>query len=210
MFGTSATGRPSPLIENYLPAFDVSDYRETRVRADPDRAYAALRSLDINRSRIVRMLFAIRALPARVRGGVPAPVPPAKSLLDQALEIGWRILEERQGREIVVGSVTRPWEAVVRFRGLAPQDFIDFEEPGFTKIAWSNRVDAWESGFSIVSLETRVLATDPVSRRRFRLYWLAVGLGIRLIRIEALRIVKRDLERGRPDLETKRTLTSRA
>jgi hypothetical protein len=200
----------SRLIDEYLPVFDVSDYRETRVRADPDRAYAALRSLDINRSRIVRMLFAIRALPARLRGEVPAPVPPAKSLLDQTLEIGWRILEERPGREIVVGAVTRPWKAVVRFRGLAPRDFIDFEEPGFTKIAWSNRVDASEPGFSTLSLETRVLATDPVSRRRFRRYWLAVGLGIRLIRIEALRLVKRDLERGRPDLETKRALTSRA
>src|SRR5687767_13033049 len=94
----------SRLIDEYLPVFDVSDYRETRVRADPDRAYAALRSLDINRSRIVRMLFAIRALPARLRGEVPGPVPPAKSLLDQTLEIGWRILEERPGREIVVGA----------------------------------------------------------------------------------------------------------
>ena len=198
------------LIDEYLPAFDVSDYRETRVRADPDRAYAALRSLDLNRSPIVRTLFAIRTLPARLQGEAPAPVPPAKSLLDQTLEIGWRILEERPGREIVVGTVTRPWEAVVRFRGLAPQDFIDFEEPGFTKIVWSNRVDASEPGFSILSLETRVLATDPVSRRRFRRYWLAVGLGIRLIRIEALRLVKRDLERGSPDPETKRPLTSRA
>lgn len=198
------------LIDEYLPAFDVSDYRETRVRADPDRAYAALRSLDINRSRIVRMLFAIRALPARLRGERPAPVPAGKSLLDQTLEIGWRILEERPGREIVVGAATRPWEAVVHFRGLAPQDFIDFEEPGFTKIVWSNRVEASEPGFSLLSLETRVLATDPVSRRRFRLYWLAVALGIRLIRIEALRLVKRDLEPGRPDPQTKRALTSRA
>ena len=201
----------SRLIDKYLPVFDVSDFRETRVRADPDRAYAALRSLDINRSGIVRMLFAIRALPARLRGEAPGPVSPAKSLLDQTLEIGWRILEERPGREIVVGAVTRPWEAVVRFRGLDPQNFIDFEEPGFTKIVWCNRVDPSEPGFSILSLETRVLATDPVSRRRFRRYWLAVGLGIRLIRIEALRLVRRDLKRaGGTDTETKRALASRA
>lgn len=210
----SARSRPTwfskRLIEDYLPEFDVSDYRETRVRADPDRAYAALRSLDINRSPIVRTLFAIRALPARLRGKAPASAPPAKSLLDQTLEIGWRILDERPGREIVVGAVTRPWEAVVRFRGLAPQEFIDFEEPGFTKIAWSNRVRTVEPGFSVLSLETRVLATDRGSRRRFRRYWLAVGLGIRLIRVEALRLVKRDLETGRPDPKTKRAVTSRA
>jgi len=200
----------SRLIDKYLPVFDVSDYREARVRAEPDRAYAALRSLDINRSWIVRMLFAIRALPARLLGEPPAPVP-AKSLLDQTLEIGWRILEERPGREIVVGAVTRPWEAVVRFRGLDPQAFIDFEEPGFTKIVWSNRVDRSEPGFSILRLETRVLATDPDSRRRFRRYWLAVGLGIRLIRIEALRLVRRDLKKaGRPDPHIERPLISRA
>ena len=201
----------SRLIDRYLPVFDVSDYREARVRGEPDRAYAALRALDINRSGIVRMLFAIRALPARLLGEPPAPVPPAKSLLDQTLEIGWRILEERPGREIVVGAVTRPWEAVVHFRGLDPQDFIDFEEPGFTKIVWSNRVDGSEPGFSILRLETRVLATDPVSRRRFRRYWLVVGLGIRLIRIEAIRLVKRDLEsEARAGTEPKLPLTSRA
>ena len=201
----------SRLIDEYLPEFDVSDYRETRVRADADRAYAALRALDINRSRIVRMLFAIRTLPARFRGEAAGPSARSKPLLEQTLEIGWRILEERPGTEIVVGAVTRPWEAAVRFRGLPAREFIDFAEPGFTKIVWSNRVRAAEPGFSILSTETRVLATDPVSRRKFRRYWLAVGLGIRLIRIEALRLVKRDLERDRrPDPHSEGPLTSRA
>jgi len=198
------------LMTKYLPAFDVVDHRETLVRADPERAYAAIRSLDINRSRIVRMLFAIRALPARLRG---QPVPPlaSRSLLDQTLEIGWKVLEEIPGRQIVVGAVTRPWEAVVRFRGLPAAEFLRFAEPGFTKIGWSLGARPAAPGLCLLSTETRVLATDPASRKRFRRYWLAVGLGIRLIRIEALRLVKRDLERaGRTDRETNGAVTSRA
>jgi hypothetical protein len=40
-----------------------------------------------------------------------------------------------------------------------------------------------------------VLATDPVSRARFRRYWAALSPGILLIRREALRLVKAEAER---------------
>jgi len=79
------------------------------VRAEPTRAYAVRRSLDLNRSRIVRTLFTIRTVPSRLRGSGSAPdAPPGQPFLEAALTFGWTILEEEPGRELVLGSVTQP------------------------------------------------------------------------------------------------------
>jgi len=47
----------------------------------------------------------------------------------------------------------------------------------------------------MLSIETRVLATDPMSRRKFRRYWLVVNPGVRLIRLVALSLARREIER---------------
>jgi hypothetical protein len=188
------TGDPAALIGKYLPHYDYREYRAVVVPASPGTAYAALRSLDLNRSRLVRFLFWIRTLPYRYRGGKPRPET-GSSFLEEALSVGWKILEENPGREIVVGAVTQPWSAVVRFRGLPGPEFTRFAEPGFTRIAWSLSARPMRPGLTELVTETRVAATDPVARRKFRRYWLLVSPGIRLIRIVSLALVKRDLER---------------
>ncbi len=170
------------LIDKYLPAFDQREYRERRIAAPPDRVYAAFRSLDLERSLIIRTIFAIRTLRFKKSSGRP--------FLDLALSIGWVILDESPGHELVMGSVTQPWERDVRFRSVAPADFLAFAEPGFTKIVWNITVKEVEPGISLASTETRVLATDPASKRRFRIYWTIFSPGIRLIRYAALGLLK--------------------
>ena len=44
--------------------------------------------------------------------------------------------------------------------------------------------------------ETRVLATDPVSRRRFARYWMVIHAGSALIRRMWLRAIKQRAEMG--------------
>jgi hypothetical protein len=191
----SESGRAPALIDAYLPAFDVRDYRATRVAAEPAAAYAAFRSLDLKRSRLVRLLFSIRTLPEWFRERRSVSNPPYASFLDEALAVGWTILEEAPGRELVVGAVTQPWAPVVRFHGLPAAEFVEFAQPGFTRIAWSIAARPAEPGMTELVTETRVAATDPVSRKRFRRYWFFVNPGIRLIRILSLRLIRRDLER---------------
>jgi hypothetical protein len=182
------------LIDTYLPNFDVRDYHETRVAADAEVAFAAFRALDLERSPIVRLLFTIRNLPSRILGHEPARgrTSSSRSFLTAALDMGWMILEETPGQELVVGAVTQPWAATVIFRGLPPAQFTAFAEPGFTKIVWNIATRTCASG-AIVSTETRVLATDPASKRRFRRYWFAVNPGVRLIRRVALAQVRREV-----------------
>ena len=183
------------LIDKYLPAFEFHDYHEARVASDPDRAYAALRDLDVMKSPIVRALFAIRTIPSRFSSPASATQPtPPSSFLQAALDAGMVILEEVPGRELVAGVVTQPWQLVVKFRGLPGPEFIAFAEPGFTKIAWNLAVAPAGPGYSLVSTETRVAPTDDTSRRRFRRYWFVFSPGIRLVRRIALRRLKRELE----------------
>jgi hypothetical protein len=60
------------------------------------------------------------------------------------------------------------WEATVVFRGLAPDEFTAFHEPGYVKIVWTLRADPVGSCESIFRTETRVATTDPTARKRFR------------------------------------------
>lgn len=182
------------LIDKYLPTAEFQDYHQARVAADPGRAYSALRDLDLTKSTVVRALFAIRTIPARLRPQSAATLSKRpSSFVQAALDAGMVILEEIPGQECVAGAITQPWKPIARFRGLPGPEFIAFAEPGFTKIAWNIAVAPAGPGHSVVSTETRVAPTDETARRRFRLYWFVFSPGIRLIRRIALRLLKRQL-----------------
>jgi hypothetical protein len=185
------------LIDKYLPTAEFHDYHEARVRAEPERAYAALRDLDLMKSPMIRTLFALRTIPSRSRASAlsQATTKPA-SFVQMSLDAGMVIFEEIPGQELVAGCVTKPWRPVVKFLGLPPPEFIAFREPGFTKIAWNIAVAPAGPGYSLVSTETRIAPTDAGARRRFRLYWLVFSPGIRLIRRIALRLLRLELDSG--------------
>lgn len=186
------------LLDRYLPFFEARERHEVLVRAEPARAYAAVRAIDLERSLLVRALFRIRTLAGQIRRRQPVAPRAARPFLETALSVGWRILEEAPGEEIVVGAVTRPWTASPRFQGMPPEAFCAFAEPGYAKIAWNFAVRSEGPGGARVSTETRVVTTDPASRRRFRAYWLVFGPFIRLIRIVALGRLRRELAREPP------------
>ncbi len=177
------------LLNSLIARPDAGDYHERRVRADPQRAFAAVRALDFNDIPLVKAIFVLRPLLMRGRGGAPLPRGP---FVDTTRDMGWRVL--RDGPDAVVAvAVTRPWEVEVVFHGLPEGEFQRFAEPGWVKIAWTIGVRPAGPGESVVFTETRVEATDPASRRRFGRYWLAFGLGIRVIRRLALGHVARQL-----------------
>jgi hypothetical protein len=192
------------LIDTYLPKYDERVRHQARVAAPCAAAYAALRAVDLHRSMVVRMLIAMRKLPSRVAGRERSPggvhaagrVHAARSLVNSMLDLGWEILEETADCEIVIGTVTQPWRSAVQFRGLSPREFVAFAEPGFAKIVMNLAAESCAEGGAIISTETRVLATSPGARRRFRIYWRVVRPGIKIIRRIALEKARRELIRG--------------
>ena len=105
------------------------------------------------------------------------------------------MLAEIPGREVVVGAVTRPWEADATFRSIEPGRFAEFSEPDYVKIAWTLRADPIDAAHSVFRTETRVVATDATARRKFRRYWSLLSPGIIMIRWVTLNPVRREAER---------------
>jgi len=179
------------LLDRFMPQYEIREHHRILVAAPAEVTYAAARALDLQRSRAIRGIFRARQL---IMGASPTAGPTSPTFLEQALSLGWRVLAEWPGREIVVGAATQPWRADVVFRGIPPDEFADFAEPGYMKIAWTLSAAPRGPGKSEFSTETRVMPTDPESLARFRRYWTFASPGILLIRRETLRLVKREAE----------------
>jgi hypothetical protein len=180
------------LLDRFMPAYETVERHQSRVDAPAADALAAAYDVDLRDSTIARAIFRTREL---VLGAKSTPAVGRQPLRAQVEELGWGVLAEIPGREIVFGAVTQPWMANVHFRPLPADEFVTFKEPGYVKIAWTLRADPVGPQSSIVRTETRVVATDPQARDAFRRYWSYVVPGVRVIRLLLMRLVKTAAER---------------
>jgi hypothetical protein len=183
------------LIDEALPEYEFVERHHTYVAARPERALAAAKDATPAEMRLVRTLFALRSLPARLarRGGLPADR--TRSLAAQMVGFGFVELGQDE-YEVVLGFVGQPWRlaggSMPRF-GTA-LEWLDFAEPGYVKAAMSFCAVPEGAGARLTT-ETRIHATDPASRRRFARYWRVIRPGSGLIRHSWLRAAKRRAER---------------
>jgi hypothetical protein len=179
------------LLDRLLPEYEVAERHHVRVAAPANITLSAAKETDLEQSGIVRAIFRTREL---MLGAKPPSVTRPKGLFAQMRSLGWGVLAEDPGREIVAGATTQPWLANVVFRALLPDQFGAFREPGYVKIVWTLRADAVGPNASVFRTETRVATTDATARRRFRWYWARFSPGIILIRYFMLWNVKREAE----------------
>jgi hypothetical protein len=181
-----------PLLDKFLPEYEVLERHRSRVRAPQEVTFEAAWKLNLHQSKIVRAIFRARELfLGSNQTGSANPL----GLLDQAKAWGWGLLGEDPGHEFIFGGVTQPWLANPVFKALAPAEFVAFHTPGYVKIVWMIRADSIGPKKSIAITETRAAATDPVARAKFRRYWAFVSPGAILIRRMALHLVKQEAER---------------
>jgi len=148
-----------------MPEFEVDEQHEIAIDAPAPITYEVACHLDLLRSRIIRSFFAAREAVMRSR---PAELPRQRDFLAEMLDLGWDVLDNLPGHALVLGAVTKPWEADVTFIPIPRELFAEFNEPGFAKIAWTIEVEPVDAATSIFRTETRVSTTDPESRARFR------------------------------------------
>jgi len=194
-------GRPAPareadaedaLLDRFMPLYDVVERHRIAVAAPAGVTLDIARDLDMTSSPIVRAIFKGREL---VLHATPPPTHIPRGLMASVTALGWGVLAEVPGREIVMGAVTKPWEADVAFRKIAPEAFHGFAEPGYVKIAWTLRADPAGDASCVFRTETRAIATDMRSREKFRRFWAVFSPGIALIRRLMLQPVKCAAER---------------
>ncbi len=180
------------LLDGFMRDYDVRERHAIALEAPAEVTLAAAKEMDLGRSTVVRAVFRAREL--LLRSTHDATKRPT-GLIEAMKSIGWGVLAEIPGREIVMGGVTKPWEANPVFRALPPDHFAAFTEPDCVKIAWTLRATPEASGGSIFSTETRAVATDSGARRKFRAYWSLLSPGIIVVRLAMLPALKKAAER---------------
>jgi len=180
------------LLDEFIPVYDIVERHHAFVSATPEITLAAAKEQEFSDSAVVRAIFRAREV---IVGASPDEIDRPRGLLAQMLSLGWGVLAEVPGREIVVGAVTKPWEPNVTFRTVSRERFAAFDEPGYVKIAWTLRADPAASGGATFRTETRAIATDADARAKFRWYWAFFAPGIGLIRRMSLGLLRADAER---------------
>jgi hypothetical protein len=181
-----------PLLDRFMPVYEVAERHHIEVAAPAAATLAAACDQDLMALPLPRAIFKAREI---LLGSKPDSASHPHGLVAFTRSIGWGVLAEVAGREIVMGAVTQPWLANVAFRALPPEDFAAFAEPGFVKIAWTLRADPAGDDRSTFRTETRAVATGAAARGKFRRYWSFLSPGIILIRRASLQPLKLAAER---------------
>jgi hypothetical protein len=129
------------------------------------------------------------------RGGGSGPEsvlnpPDHEPLLRVAIRTSFLRLADEPGREFVMGAIVIAPEGVRLASASTPASFKALKQPGFAKAAMNFAIEPLSPGWSTLRTETRVYATDPVSRDVFARYWRVIAPGSALIRLMWLRAIK--------------------
>lgn len=194
-YGSPAHAAPEDAdatLDRFMPEYEIVERHHVNVAAPAEDTFRALMDMDLEDSPVIRAIFRGREL---LLGADAGEKPQVRGLVAVTKTLGWGVLAEEPGHEIVMGAVTQPWNANVVFRSLPPDEFAVFDEPDYVKIVWTLRADAVSDNTSVARTETRVVATDAEARKKFRWYWARFSPGIVLIRAISLRLVKKEAER---------------
>jgi len=186
------------LIDTFLPTYDFHEVHHISIAASPEQVFQAIKTVTPEELPGVQLLFALRALPARLMSQHAYARSKGRTVLGQLLRGGFLLLGEEQGREMVVGTIGQFWKiAPVRSapRVKSAEEFLAFTAPNYAKAVMNFSLTARADGAgSILRTETRIWTPDAATRRAFARYWLLIFGGSTLIRRLWLRAIKRRAE----------------
>ncbi len=163
------------LLDTLLPRYNFSERHSTTTRATPERVYAALRTTDLARSPVVKLLLALRGM----RGGRGSFPPP-----------GFAVIGDDPPRELVLGLQGPFWRPTCKLHEVDAGTFATPVPPDAARAAWNFTIEPGR-----ITTETRVLCSDD-ARAKFRLYWLVVRPFSGLIRRFMLHAIRDEAERA--------------
>jgi hypothetical protein len=167
-----------PLIDDWLPDFDVGERHDAAVPLEPERALELALGTLAASDRIVRALVTARGMIAR------------DETIERFFAAHRFVVLDRSPTEWVVGAVGAVWRPRGGLVPLADAEaWRAAQVPGTIKAAADFRAERIPGG-SRLTTETRVKSTDARARRAFRLYWLAIGPFSALIRRRWLRAIQ--------------------
>lgn len=174
-------------LDDVLPTSHHVTRQARWIDAPPEVVWEELHAVRLSGLPVTLVLGAARFLPVLLSGHGPGQLRDRPFL--EALPVP--TLSSSAPESVVFGGVLQAW----RLRGGEESPALDTDElhawiqPGWVKAAMDFRLASVRGGTELSS-ETRVLATDADTRRRFNLYWLFVQPGSTAIRWEVLTAVQ--------------------
>ena len=185
---------PRTRLDEFAPVYQFSEVHSTRVHATPAAVFQAISNVTAGEIRFLQTLTWIRRFGRKGPESIlnaPEKIP----MLEVVTRTTFLMLAEDQDRELVVGTVVVKPPTAAGQRPRTPDAFKALTQPGFVTAAMNFRIEPDSGGHSLVSTETRVLASDAPTRRRFAAYWRVIYPGSAIIRRSWLRAIGRRAER---------------
>jgi hypothetical protein len=166
----------STLLDEALPVYEFSDVNTIVVHASPQSIMRAYAAVTLGEMTLLRPLFALRELPARLTRHEPiADMPLDEPFSRWALAPGspWIQLGEEPFEE-VMGAIGNFAQSNIEFVDVSgPEEFKSFDDPVYSKTVLGIRVTPGGnpvSGYTLVA-ESRTHVPDPKLCCRFGRYW---------------------------------------
>ena len=193
---TSSVPSPVSRLDALMPAYDFHERHEAVIRAPAAQVREALNRVSFADIGVMQTLGRIRAVAmgqiraAREAKGAAPSVPIVEMI--QNPRSGFFPLADTPG-EFVFGLAGQPWNNHgVRLKA---GEFCEWAPPDTVKIAANFLLEDAGNGRTRVVTETRVLASDAVSRRKMARYWALIYPGSGMVRRSLLEAVRERAER---------------
>ena len=174
-------------LDAWLPDPEIATRHRREAAADPDRLWAAARSVRLDQTRTIGRL---------VRWRIPG-VPADQSFMGLLAEDPFTVLDEGTHHSIS-GLCGRIWTLQRDYAQLSgPDEYLAWHEPRTVRVLFAHWVVPGRPGResrSTLHSEARIGPTDAIATMRLRALWLAVGPFERLIGAEPLALAAAQAE----------------
>ncbi len=166
------------LLEDYMGEYGTNQVRAVVVDAEPEEVMEALRDTDLSRSGVfIKALGWLSVMPDRVieflKGEEELSVP-EEFRVDSLEEHGWTMLAD-DDHELVYGVVGKFWKPEPEIQEVEPDEFMEFDRPGFAKAAINFYVQPYGRGKTLLSYELRVDVMEEGMEKKFGILWKLIG-----------------------------------
>ncbi len=185
------------IIDDFMPIYSFKEYHNIVIETEPNRVLTSSKELTLQEVLTFRILMGIRSLPGRLIGKNSFKLVPQQTLLTKMLDAGFVHLSETPNKEIVLDLIGQFWKICIDhpIKVADAQEFFKFNDPDYAKAVINFYIEDNEVSKNVkLSTETRIYIPDPVTKRKFVLYWMLIHPGSSVIRGFWLKAIKRRAE----------------
>jgi len=164
--------------------------------APPEQALEAVLSATAAEMPLASVLLVLRSLPTGRRSRAAARANRRRPLIEVLTATpGFVQLEKPDEGWTAFGYIGKPWTRSGGGRRLTRDEYLEFREPGYAKVA-TDFAAVPEGAGALVSTTTRINLTDDHARTAFNRYWTAVRWGSWAVRKSWLAAARKRAEDG--------------